>query len=102
MEANIEWAALDACLDKLLPYAREFDKAVKHEVLDAIREVTARTRLGMPVEVARSVDTLLIDVMPLKAGDCDIRRDRKLRRRIMAATVEFMDKRAVGSRNAAL
>jgi hypothetical protein len=68
MEANTDWAALEAGLQKLLPYAREFDHAVKHEVLDAIREVTARTRRGMPVAVAQSVDTLLIEVMPLKGG----------------------------------
>src|SRR5271157_2317787 len=68
MEANTDWAALEAGLQKLLPYAREFDHAVKHEVLDAVREATARTRRGMTVAVAQSVDTLLIEVMPLKGG----------------------------------
>lgn len=68
MEENADWVSLEAGLQKLFPYAREFDQAVKHEVLDAIREVTARTRLGMPVAVAQSVDTLLIEVMPLKGG----------------------------------
>jgi hypothetical protein len=66
MEVNTDWAALEAGLQKLLPYAREFDHAVKHEVLDAVREATARTRRGMTVAVAQSVDTLLIEVMPLK------------------------------------
>jgi hypothetical protein len=68
MEENSDWASLEAGLQKLLPYAREFDHTVKHQVLDAIREATARTRQGMPVAVARSVDALLIEAMPLKGG----------------------------------
>jgi hypothetical protein len=68
MERNSGWDALDDYLDKLLPYAREFDDSVKHEVLDALREVTGHTRLGMPGKVARSVDTVLLEVMPVKGG----------------------------------
>jgi len=68
MERIGDWAALDEYLDKLLPYAREFDESVKHEVLDAVREVTARTRQGMTAAVARSVDTVLLEVMPVKGG----------------------------------
>lgn len=96
MEANADWAALDAGLQKLLPYAREFDHAVKHEVLDAIREVTARTRLGMPVAVAQSVDTLLIEVMPLKGGGLQYparqeitQEDQELLRRMEHLTFEM-------------
>lgn len=68
MERDSGWDALDDHLDKLMPYAREFDDSVKHEVLDAVMEITGRTRLGMPPKVARSVDTLLLEVMPVKGG----------------------------------
>jgi hypothetical protein len=68
MERTGDWAALDNYLDKLLPYAREFDESVKHEVLNAVREVTTRTRQGMTAAIARSVDTVLLEVMPVKGG----------------------------------
>jgi hypothetical protein len=68
MERASGWDTLDEYLDQLMPYAREFDDSVKHEVLDALREVTGRVRLGMPANVARSIDTILLEVMPVKGG----------------------------------
>jgi hypothetical protein len=68
MEATPEWAKLEGYLQKLIPYAQEFDHVVKHEVLDAVMVVTGRTRQGMPLDVAQSVDTVLMEVMPVKAG----------------------------------
>lgn len=68
MERTSDWSALDAYLDKLMPYAREFDDVVKHEVLDAVREVHSRTREGMPIQVAESMQTVLMEVMPDRGG----------------------------------
>lgn len=68
MERVFGWDPLDEYLDKLLPYAREFDASVKHEVLDAVMDITGRTRMGMPAQVARSVDTVLLEVMPVRGG----------------------------------
>jgi GNAT superfamily N-acetyltransferase len=68
MERDSGWDALDEYLDRLMPYAREFDDSVKDEVLDAVMEVTGRTKLGMPAKVAQSVDTVLLEVMPVKGG----------------------------------
>ena len=68
MERDSGWDALDEYLDRLMPYAREFDDSVKHEVLDAVMEITGRTKLGMPAKVAQSVDTVLLEVMPVKGG----------------------------------
>jgi hypothetical protein len=68
MEATSDWSALEGYLDKLMPYAREFDHVVKHEVLNAVMDVTGRTRQGMPLGVAQSVDNVLMEVMPVKGG----------------------------------
>lgn len=68
IEATQDWTAVDDLLAQLGPYVREFDHAVKHEVMDAVLEVTARTHRGMPVWVARSVDSLLGEMMPSVAG----------------------------------
>jgi hypothetical protein len=96
MERASGWDALDDYLDKLLPYAREFDDAVKHEVLDAVMEITGRTKLGMPAEVARSVDTVLLEVMPVKGGSFNYpareplsESDLKLLKRVEHATFEM-------------
>lgn len=68
MEGNRDWDALEGYLQKLFPYAREFGHVVKHEVLDAVMDVTGRTRQGMPPDVAQAIDTVLIEVMPIGAG----------------------------------
>jgi Transposase DDE domain len=46
MERVSVFDALDEYLDKLLPYAREFDASVKHEVLDAVMDVTGAPGWG--------------------------------------------------------
>ena len=96
MERNSGWDALDDYLEKLMPYAREFDDSVKHEVLDAVMEVTGHTRLGMPAKVARSVDTVLLEVMPVKGGGFNYparesfsESDLELLKRIEHATFEM-------------
>jgi hypothetical protein len=96
MERVSGWDTLDEYLDKLLPYAREFDDTVKHEVLDAVMDVTGRTRMGMPAQVARSVDTVLLEVMPVKGGGFNYpswklfsESDLELLKRIEHATFEM-------------
>src|SRR5271157_24269 len=96
MEAKTDWSNLEEQLDKLLPYAREFDHVVKNEVLDAVVEATGRTRQGMPISVARSVDSVLGELMPVGFGGMhyparkDISSDdRKLLARIEDATFEL-------------
>jgi hypothetical protein len=68
IQATHDWSAVDELLAKLRPYAREFDHNVKNEVIDAVMEVTSRAHCGMPVWVARSVDTLLSEMIPSVAG----------------------------------
>jgi len=68
IEATSQWDAINGWLEKLLPYAREFDYAVKHEALDAVSDVTARTRMGMPVDVARAIDNVLMEIFPFRDG----------------------------------
>ncbi len=68
MEASSDWGKLEAQLDKLFPYAREFDHVVKNEVLDAVREATGRTRQGMPLAVAQSVYSVLGELIPVGFG----------------------------------
>jgi hypothetical protein len=68
MEASPDWGKLEAQLDKLFPYAREFDHVVKNEVLDAVLEATGRTHQGMPLSVAQSVDSVLGELMPVGFG----------------------------------
>jgi hypothetical protein len=68
MEGAPGWEVAERCLQKLIPYAREFDHVVKHEVLDTVMDVTGRTRQDMPKEVARLVDTVLLEVMPVGGG----------------------------------
>jgi len=96
MEATPEWAALGGHLRRLLPYAREFDHVVKHEVLNAVVEVTGRTRQGMPIDVARAVDSVLGELMPVGGGGLlypareEISEDeQKLLERIEHATFEL-------------
>jgi len=68
MEGRKDWKVHEAQLPKLLPYAREFDHVVKHQILDAIRECTGRTRYEMPITVARAIDAVLGEVMPVPTG----------------------------------
>jgi hypothetical protein len=68
MEAISGWSAVEAYLQKLIPYAREFDHIVKHEVLNAVIDATGRTRQGMPLDVAQAVGAVLTEVMPIKGG----------------------------------
>lgn len=68
MEANAGWDAVEGYLQKLIPYAREFDHVVKHEVLNVVSDVTGRAWRGMPLVVAQSIETLLVEVMPMRAG----------------------------------
>jgi len=67
--ATADPAALERQLDRLLPYAREvFGLGVKHEVLDAVSEVTGRAQQGMSVNLAASVDAVLSLLMPVGWG----------------------------------
>lgn len=68
MEATRDWSAIEELLRKLFPFAREFDDIVKNGVLDAVLEVTERTRWGMPVSVAKAVSSVLEEMMPVGFG----------------------------------
>jgi hypothetical protein len=68
MDRRPDWPELESLLEKLLPYATEFDHPVKHEVLDAVRIATARVRSGMTVDVFRAVDSVLEALMPVGSG----------------------------------
>lgn len=96
MEATSDWSALEGYLDKLVPYAREFDHVVKHEVLNAVMNVTGRTRQGMPLGVAQSVDNVLMEVMPVRGGGLNYptreeitEEDQELLKRMENATFEL-------------
>jgi hypothetical protein len=78
IESTQDWSAVDDLLAKLHPYVREFDHSVKHEVIDAVLEITGRTHRGMPVWVARSVDSLLGEMMPTVAGGMHHRCSKKI------------------------
>ena len=78
IEATQDWSVVDDLLTKLDPYVREFDHAVKNEVMDAVLEVTARTHRGMPVWIARSVDSLLGEMMPCVAGGMQRRSSKEI------------------------
>lgn len=96
MEGTPKWTVLEGYLQKLIPYAREFDYVVKQEVLDAVMAVTGRTRQGMPLDVAQTVDAVLMEVMPVKDGGVHhpareefFDGDRELLKRVQHATFEM-------------
>jgi len=68
IDTRPDWPKLESLLEKLPPYATEFDYPVKHEVLDAVRAATARVRYGMTVDVFNAVDTVLEALRRLCAG----------------------------------
>jgi hypothetical protein len=68
MESTRLWPELERSLEKLLPYAREFDHPVKHEVLDAVRAATARSRDNMSASGAYAIDAVLAELIPTSFG----------------------------------
>jgi hypothetical protein len=68
LERTRDWQVTGDILERLHPYAREFDGAVHDEVMDALHEVTGRTRNGMTRDVADTVCGLLDTMMPLAGG----------------------------------
>lgn len=68
MEGIRDWAQYEPLIAKLVPYAREFNHKVKDEVLDALSEATGWTRQGMTISVAREVDSVLGELMPVGLG----------------------------------
>jgi hypothetical protein len=68
IEGTRAWPELERLLDKLLPYATEFDDSVKHHVLDAVMHVTGGAWNKMPVEVAQSISTVLWELLPVGIG----------------------------------
>jgi hypothetical protein len=68
IEATSDPQLLERLVEKLLPYAREFGLSVKHEVLDALSEVTGRAQQSMPAGLASSVDEVLSLLMPVGWG----------------------------------
>jgi hypothetical protein len=63
---------------KLIPYAREFDLSIKHEVLNAVYEVTWRARQGMTEEAAEAADAVLGEVMPIGIGGMVVPSNKKI------------------------
>lgn len=68
MEASRGAKALESLVDKLIPYAQEFDHIVKNEVLDAVMVVSGRAQQSLPIALAGSVDDVLGAVMPVGCG----------------------------------
>ena len=68
IEAERDWEKLEPLVSQLFPYAREFGEAVKNEVLDALYEVTSRTRNGMTADVAEAVSSVLLELLPIGDG----------------------------------
>jgi hypothetical protein len=96
IEATSDPADVERHLARLLPYAREFGLAVKHEVLDAVSEVTGRAQQGMSINLAASVDAVLSALMPVGWGGMHYpsreeisRDDQKLMERIGHLTFEM-------------
>jgi hypothetical protein len=73
IEATNDWQELERLVLKLLPYAREFDIPIKHEVISAVYEVTWRTKEGMTADVADAADAVLSQLMPFHAGGLVVR-----------------------------
>jgi hypothetical protein len=59
-----DWSDVMKNLQRLLPYAREFDYRIKHEVLDAVYSATANMR-DMPSEVASVIGSIWEEIMPV-------------------------------------
>lgn len=96
MAANRDAKVLESLLDKLIPYAQEFDHMVKHEVLDAVMVVSGMAQISLPIALARSVDTVLGALTPVSSGGMwrparkEIpEEDRQLLRRIGHITFEL-------------
>ena len=68
LELTRDWTQIESCLERLLPYAREFDQSIKNEVLDAVHAATAWTRDGMTITGASAIDAVLGEVMPAGFG----------------------------------
>ena len=68
MEDSRDAKVLESLLDKLIPYAQEFDHIVKNEVLDAVMVVSGRAQVSLPIALAQSLDAVLGAVMPVGIG----------------------------------
>lgn len=78
IEATNKWQELERLVLKLLPYAREFDIPIKHEVVSAVYEVTWRTKEGMTSDVADAADAVLSELMPFHAGGLVVRSSEEI------------------------
>jgi len=90
------WAEIERQLEKLVPYAREYEHHVKDEVLDAIHVATGRARNEMPIRVLETIDGVLGEMMFIgfggvqRAAEKEISvEDQKLLKRVGHATYEL-------------
>ncbi|PYP91842.1 MAG: hypothetical protein DMG65_05945 [Candidatus Angelobacter sp. Gp1-AA117] len=96
IEATREWPEIERHLERLVPYAREYEHHVKEEVLDALGAVTGRTRDEMPLQVLQGVDSVLAEIMFIGWGGLQRRsnkeisvEDQKVLKRVGHATYEL-------------
>lgn len=80
LERTRDWSETQKLLERLAPYVREFDGPVRSEVMEAITDVTNRTRYGMTPRVASAVSGLLDEMMPLAGGGFNRPAARRLRK----------------------
>jgi hypothetical protein len=80
LERTRDWSEIQNILERLFPYAREFDSSVQSEIMSAIYDVTSRTHHGMTRDVASVVGGLLDQMMPLAGGGLNRPAPRQLKK----------------------
>jgi hypothetical protein len=80
LERTRDWFETQELLERLSPYVREYDGPVRSEVMDAISDVTGRTRYSMTHGVASVIAGLLGQMMPLAGGGLNRPAPRRLRK----------------------
>jgi hypothetical protein len=90
------WAKIERQLERLVPYAREYEHHVKEEVLDAIGAATVGARNEMPIRVLQAIDGVLGAVMFIGFGGMQSPsekqisvEDQRLLKRVGYATYEL-------------
>lgn len=63
-----DWKLLEDRLLKLLPYARDFGHPVKAEIAYAASSASSFARMGMTLDVAHALQTVLLEILPIGAG----------------------------------
>ena len=72
-----DWKKIQNALERIYPYSShwEYGDGLRSEVLKAVESLTDRVRHGMPVETARTLESLATNSMPI--GSLVVRSHRK-------------------------